>query len=198
MTDGFLTDLARPRPDPGGGAAAAFGARVALALLLKVVRLEHRRLADSPLGQNPGGRSLKEALELAESLQYLQTADVRAYERLSRARNEEESDLMAAVVEATDTPRRILAAAGQALALVEATGSICRRHLVSDLQVAAELLAGAGRGAGAIALANLPWLTDAEQRQEWRHRLQQGLARLEGQMAKTRVALAARLAGGCS
>ena len=41
--DSFLQELAQARPDPGGGAAAAFGARLGLALLEKVVQLEGGR-----------------------------------------------------------------------------------------------------------------------------------------------------------
>ncbi len=195
MSEEFLTALAQPRPDPGGGAAAAFGARVALALLLKVVHLEHRRPAAGQEGREPGERRLQEAKALAESLRHLQTADVRAYERLSRARNGDGDDLPAAVLEATDTPRRIAAVAAQALVLVAEAGRSCRPHLVADLQVAAQILAGAGRGAGAIARANLPWLAESAQRQAWRRRLQEVMARLEDQAAETEAVLRARLKG---
>jgi hypothetical protein len=43
MSPAFLTELARARPDPGGGAAAAYGARVGLALVAKVIHLELQR-----------------------------------------------------------------------------------------------------------------------------------------------------------
>ena len=48
MSASFLDQLARARPDPGGGAAAAFSAGVGLALLTKVIRLEK---------SGPGGAS---------------------------------------------------------------------------------------------------------------------------------------------
>ena len=43
MPPSFLEQLAQPRPDPGGGAAAAYGGMLALALLAKVVQLEAQR-----------------------------------------------------------------------------------------------------------------------------------------------------------
>ena len=43
MSASFLDQLARARPDPGGGAAAAYSAGVGLALLTKVIRLEKTR-----------------------------------------------------------------------------------------------------------------------------------------------------------
>ena len=43
MHDSFLEALARPEPVPGGGAAAAHGACVGLALLEKIVLVELRR-----------------------------------------------------------------------------------------------------------------------------------------------------------
>ncbi len=43
MSPDFLTELAQPRPDPGGGAAAAYSARVALGLITKLAKLEHKR-----------------------------------------------------------------------------------------------------------------------------------------------------------
>ncbi len=167
---------------------------MALALLLKVVRLEERRLAPLEQKENPGGDLLVATLTLAQDLEKLQIADVQAYERFSRARQRKAADLPAAVINATEIPHRIGRAALQALALVAAAGRHCRRHLVADLKVAAELLAGAGRGAVAIALANLPWLPAEESRQSWYRRLQEALAGLEHQTAATRAVLADRVA----
>jgi formiminotetrahydrofolate cyclodeaminase len=195
MTEDFLTELARPRPDPGGGAAAAFSARVAVALLSKVAHLEHRRRRGNQGGPGPEDERLAELERLAVHLRELQEADVRAYERLSRARAAGSEALLDAVAEATETPGRIIAAAVQGLALVAAAGRHCRRHLVADLKVAAELLAGAGRGAAAIALANLPLCPEAESQRTWQSRLQQALSGLEGQAARTHETLRARGGG---
>ena len=83
--DPFLQDLARPRPDPGGGAAAAYGANLGLALLEKVVRLEGRR-RPQPLGEAgfDWDTALARLRRLVETLVRLREEDVRAYVNLSR------------------------------------------------------------------------------------------------------------------
>lgn len=196
MSDGFLQDLSRPRPDPGGGAAAAFGARVGLALLLKVVRLEEQR----PSGRNPGPdfwpTQYQEVLELEARCDRLQEEDVQAYALLAESFRRGGKEREAAAFRATAIPHEIAVAAVQGLSLAAAVGSRCARHLLPDIQVAVELLAGAGRGAAAIARANLPWLATAGVRQEWQGKLQAVLGELEDVAAHTRSLLLARLREG--
>ena len=83
----FLKELAKAQPNPGGGAAAAFGARLGLALLEKVVCLEGQRPVN-PKGYQ--GLAWEETLarlrRLAELLRELQERDVQAYSRLTAAR----------------------------------------------------------------------------------------------------------------
>ena len=86
MSTSFLDELAQARPDPGGGAAAAYGAALGLALLEKVVRLEAKR----PQAGNPGGppweKTLGQVGQLAAALDRLRQEDVQAYLNLTRAR----------------------------------------------------------------------------------------------------------------
>jgi formiminotetrahydrofolate cyclodeaminase len=164
--DPFLKQLAQARSDPGGGAAAAYGAGLGLALLEKVVRLEGRRRP------NPEGvptRAWEEALTrlrlLAETLAHLRGEDVRAYFELTAARASGDAARLAdAVQEAVACPRQIAAQALEALKLLAWTGEHCQRHLVSDLLVAGEFLGAALRGALHIAAANLPLVTSGEDR----------------------------------
>ena len=155
--DPFLQELARPRPDPGGGAAAAYGANLGLALLEKVVRLEGRR---RPQPQGEAGLGWETALtrlrRLAETLVRLREEDVRAYFELTAARaSGDPARLAAAVAEAVDCPRRIMQQSREALELLAWAGERCQKHLVSDLLVAGEFLGAALRGASHIAGANL-------------------------------------------
>ncbi len=172
--DSFLQELARPRPDPGGGAAAAYGASLGLALLDKVLQLEERR----PEPQETPGLAWREArerlLRVSENLEQLRQAEVRAYFQLSAARAAgDPGRLAAAVQEAVDCPRRIMAQAGQALELLAWAGAQCQKHLISDLLVAGEFLAAAQRGAYYIAAANLPLVADLRARQDLARRLKQ-------------------------
>jgi len=152
----FLEELAQARPDPGGGAAAAYGATLGLALLEKVVRLE----ANRPPKDSPRGRweeTLTQLQELSRALSRLQEEDVQAYFNLVRAREAgNAADLAAALQEAVLCPLRIVQQAREGLALIAWAGNHCQRHLVADLLVAVEFLNAALMGAYHIACANLP------------------------------------------
>jgi formiminotetrahydrofolate cyclodeaminase len=167
----FLEELAKAQPNPGGGAAAAYGALVAAALLAKVVRLEVRRSRNSEAARLFWAERLDRVRLLSEELEHLKDADVRAYMNLARARRREGWDLTAALEEAIDCPRRIMAAALRALQEVAAAGEKCQPHLISDLQVACEFFGAALTGAYQIAAANLPLLALGELRREHAARL---------------------------
>jgi formiminotetrahydrofolate cyclodeaminase len=166
MSNSFLEELAQARPDPGGGAAAAYGAALGLALLEKVVRLELHR----PQTNNPQGHPWQEVLErvhrISEGLDQLREEDVRAYFHLTEARAEgRPQELLAAVREAVQCPVRVIQQAQEALTLLAWTGKNCKRHLVSDLLVACEFLGAALRGASHIAGANLHLAQNPRERQ---------------------------------
>lgn len=169
----FLSDLARPQPNPGGGAAAAHGALLALALLEKILRLEAGRPAvpDAPLQWEA---RLSDLQQLARALASLKEEDVRAYEKLAEARAAKKTgpELAAAVEIALAAPHRIMAQARQSLSLLYWAGVHCRRHLLSDLLVAGEFLSAALQGAGHIARANLPLLTPVPRREACRRELE--------------------------
>jgi methenyltetrahydrofolate cyclohydrolase len=180
MGNDFLSELAQARPDPGGGAAAAYGARVALALLLKVVRLELARGREAESCN--WGELLAQAQEADAALVRLQHEDVRAYFGLTQARAAgNPHGLAAAVGRAVEVPRSIMAQAGAALTILAAVGGGCKKHLVSDLLVACELLGGAFRGADHIAGANLPLIADVSGREA-----------LSAELARTRQAAEAQ------
>lgn len=167
MSPRFLEDLAQARPDPGGGAAAAYGAKVGLALLEKVVQLELKR----PHLENPHGASWDQTLtqlrQLRADFSRLQEQDVQAYMGLARCRGTGKpgSKLPVAVQEALEVPRQIMAQAHEALMLVAWAGTRGKKHLLADLLVAAEFLAAALQGAYHIACANLSLITEVEDRE---------------------------------
>lgn len=171
MGASFLEDLAKAQPDPGGGAAAAFGAALALALLLKVVSLELKRPENPRAARLFWEERLGRARLLQEDLEHLRQADVQAYRSLARALKVGSPELLQAAQEAIDCPRRIMEGAFQGLKEVAAVGDKCRKHLISDLQVAAEFFWAALAGARQIALANLPLLASPEARQDQANRL---------------------------
>jgi formiminotetrahydrofolate cyclodeaminase len=175
MSASFLDRLSQARPDPGGGAAAAYSAGIGLALLTKIIRLEKSR----PYNDEPHVKfwteKLAETRRLARIFNRLRQADVEAYLTMSQALSvrQQGSNLQRAVEEATRCPWQIMGQALVALDLVATAGAHCRHHLLCDLLVAIELLGGALQGAYHIAAANLPLIKTTTRRKEWAVRLSQ-------------------------
>ena len=193
MDSAFLKALAQARPDPGGGAAAAHSAALGLALLEKVVQLEHRR--QSP--EEESGSSWRDLLArvrlVAAGLQRLQAEDVEAYFQLTRARTQSDPGaLTAALEEAVACPLRIMQQVQEGLGLICRGGARCRPHLISDLLVACELLGAAFRGAHHIAGANLPLMGQGSRRAVWAANLTHTLAALESEFQQVQAALLSR------
>jgi formiminotetrahydrofolate cyclodeaminase len=194
MDSAFLQALAQARPDPGGGAAAAHSAALGLALLLKVVQLEHRR--QTP--ENDPGFSWHDLLArvrlVAAALLRLQAEDVAAYAQLARARTQGDPDKMAAALEeAVACPLRIMQQTQEGLAVMAQGGAGCAPHLVADLLVACELLGAAWRGAHHIARVNLPLMRQASRRAVWDEALTHTLEALEVEGELVRAGLIGRL-----
>jgi formiminotetrahydrofolate cyclodeaminase len=195
MDSAFLQALAQARPDPGGGAAAAHCAALALALLAKVVQLEHRRQTPENNPGIPWDNLLSQVRQVAASLQRLQEEDVEAYAQLARARTQGDPyKLAAALEEAVACPLRIMQQAQSGLALMAQGGAGCAPHLVADLLVACELLGAAFRGAHHIARANLPLMRQASRRAVWDEALTHTLEAIEAEWQLVRAGLIGRLA----
>ncbi len=193
MSASFLEELARAQPNPGGGAAAAYGATLALALLMKVVKLELKRPKNETATRLFWEKRLGQVRRLQEELEHLREADVQAYLNLARARRQGDLDLAPALEEAIDCPQRIMASVVRGLREVAETGERCQKHLISDLHVACEFLGAAFHGAYHIAAANLPLITSLEVRQNHAGNLD-GLADQGGlTLRAVRQLLAARI-----
>ena len=175
MNASFLDQLAQARPDPGGGAAAAYSAGVGLALLTKIIRLEKSRPYNDESQGKFWAEQLAETRRLTRIFHHLRQVDVEAYLTMAEALSvrQQGAALQRAVEEATRCPWQIMEQALVALDLVAAAGAHCRRHLLSDLLVATELLGGALQGAYHIAAANLSLIKAANRRKEWVGRLSQ-------------------------
>jgi len=193
MTHSFLKQLSQPRPDPGGGAAAAYGGMVALALLAKVVQLEAQRPGNQGQRQD-WQRKLAQIKQLTADLDRLREEDVRAYAQMvqMRASDARGQDWQEAVEYALEVPREIMVRAREALSLLAWAGARCKKHLVSDLQVAREFLLAALQGAFCIARANLPLVAEEERRQEFSRQLAEAETRGRQVFQEAGAALAAR------
>lgn len=183
MDSAFLEALAQARPDPGGGAAAAHGAALGLALLKKVVKLEQQRQESGKQGHFPWGDLLGRSRQVATAIGRLQNEDVQAYSNLTQARNSGDSKkLAAALEEALGCPLRIMQQAQEGLALISQAGARCEMHLLADLLVGCELLGAAFRGAHHIAHDNLLRMNASSRRAVWAENLTHTLMAAEAML----------------
>jgi formiminotetrahydrofolate cyclodeaminase len=196
MTSAFLKALALARPDPGGGAAAAHSAALAVALLEKVVRLEHQRRGPAKNPCLSWDDLLDQTGLLSAALLRLQEEDVQAYFALARALAAGDPEALApALEEAVACPLRIMQQAQEGLALTAQVGAACGLHLIADLLVACELLGAAFRGAHHIARANLPLMQQNFRRAVWAEELTLTVSAIEAELLQVRADLLRRQVG---
>jgi formiminotetrahydrofolate cyclodeaminase len=194
MDSAFLKALAQGRPDPGGGAAAAHSAALGLALLEKVLQLEHQRHNPEGVPGFPWGDLLARVRVVAAALLRLQEEDVRAYFKLTQARTSGDPvEMAAALEEALACPLRIMQQAQEGLGLIYRGGTRCKLHLISDLLAASELLGAAFRGAHHIARANLPRMRQDSRRAIWAADLTHTLSAGESEFQQAQAGLLGRL-----
>jgi formiminotetrahydrofolate cyclodeaminase len=195
MNSAFLKALALARPDPGGGAAAAHSAALGLALLEKVVRLEHQRQGPARNPGFPWDDLLARVSVVSAALLRLQEEDVQAYFSLAKALAAEDPEaLVPALEEAVACPLRIMQQAQDGLVLMAQVGAGCGVHLISDLLVACELLGAAFRGAHHIARANLPLMRQDFKRAVWIEELTLTVSAIEAELLQVRAELLRRQA----
>jgi formiminotetrahydrofolate cyclodeaminase len=181
MPDSFLVDLAKPQPDPGGGAAAAHGALIGLALLEKVFKLEYARIQPNNPAIKIWEMKRDELHRLHNCILSLREEDRRIFPRLIKAKESEgKSEALMRIIEDSITvPLRIMKGTIEGLSLVSWVGVRCKKILKADLWVAAELLEAALLGAFHIGQANLPLVqgipVTRDIEQELRQTLQEGM-----------------------
>ncbi len=180
MAPSFLEDLAEPRPDPGGGAAAAYGVSLGLALATKIALLEAGRERRRSSDDGRREEMVAGLAALKTEASRLQDEDCRAYRKLveASAPGHDRRQFLAAFEEAVLCPIRIARTAASGLALIAEIGSYCKRHLIPDLQVAAEFLGAAVEGSYRIAAANFTLADSPEGHESLRAELEAVL--LEG------------------
>jgi formiminotetrahydrofolate cyclodeaminase len=173
MLDSFIDALARPMPVPGGGAAAAHGACVGLALLEKIVQVEIQRSRDysGPEWKN----LLQEVKKSSTALLQLRDEDGKTYLRFAQAKTfgKGETEVLKALVQAIECPIKIMEEANEAINYVARAGMHCKDHLVSDLLVVCELLRATINGAHRIAQANLNLMQSHLARSDYQNKLEQ-------------------------
>lgn len=169
----FLDDLAARTPTPGGGSTSALAGALGAALgcMSAVFTTGNEKFA----AVEPQVRELLAQLEASRGqLAGLIQQDIQAYEAYSAARKlpretdaqkaARKSALAQAQELATAVPETIVAAAGDAQALVLKLAPLCNPNLAGDVAVAGYLLEAAARGAAIQVQCNLsgPQATPAD------------------------------------
>ncbi len=193
MHDAFLDQLAQPRPDPGGGAAAAHGGLLAVAIMEKIARLESRRTSRSD-SEATWKELIHTIRAYTKEFHVLRERDCAAFLKLAEARaaDRNESNLVGAWEEAVACPMLIMETAVGALRAVSTMGSSCGRHLLADLHVAAEFLAASFRAAFHIASSNIHLMVSDAREDRFSQGLSKLLTRAESELRSAQEQLRVR------
>jgi formiminotetrahydrofolate cyclodeaminase len=151
----FLAALAARQSTPGGGAAAAVAAALGCASGAMAARYTTgARWAD----RSAEAEALAAALDAAaSSFTTLADEDATAYAAVQTARKAGDAAAQsAAEAEAMAVPVRLLALCARQAEALAAFRPRCNPHLVSDVDTALHLLAGAARAAWRTLLVNRP------------------------------------------
>jgi formiminotetrahydrofolate cyclodeaminase len=166
MSDSFLTALAKPQPDPGGGAAAAHGALIGLALLEKIVVLEKARGKEQARSFQAWQKKEQALTAMFLRMKYLREADRKIYPKLVKAKRSKAPllTLNQVITESIAVPLEIMQEALKGFSLIAWVGTRCKKHLQGDVLVAGELLMAVLYGAFHIGSSNLPLIKEIRQK----------------------------------
>jgi formiminotetrahydrofolate cyclodeaminase len=169
--DRYLADAAAGQPTPGGGSASALAAAAgaAMACMAANFTVGRKKFAD----REPRVLELLDRLETArEALLGYVDDDVAAYAQVSAAygmpkkTDDEKAARRAAIQDALKlamaTPLRVFDVCADAIGVLDELADLANPNLISDVGVAAALLAGALDGAELNVAINLATLKDAD------------------------------------
>jgi len=194
--------LSTSDPIPGGGSASALAGAVGAALVRMVVALTIGRPAAAEHERELTDVATAAAICQSELLNLVEL-DAAAYDAVVRARrlpketdlerNARETQVAAAVREATRAPLQTASMAERVLGLAERVAPIGNRNAVSDVGVGALLAVAALRGAVLNVRINLPSVTDPALRDEAKTELDRMLDRLEDRERAVQAVVVERL-----
>ncbi|MBZ0167544.1 MAG: cyclodeaminase/cyclohydrolase family protein [Candidatus Omnitrophica bacterium] len=140
--DQYLSVLAKKEPTPGGGSAAALTAAMGAALLAMVTRYSlgkgHPKSVDNKLD-----RHLTKAESLRKRLTELVDLDAQAYQLVVQARGQSAAKQRAADAAAAKVPKEVGRLCFQAIQLAPYLVEKGNKYLLSDVEIAVEMLKSA-------------------------------------------------------
>jgi formiminotetrahydrofolate cyclodeaminase len=150
----YLDQLSRREPVPGGGSAAALSAALGLALISMVTNYSIGRKANTKAVEKrlAGILTISETIRLR--LLELTSLDSEAYLKIFAARSLDKKARQAAAKSARAVPQEVCKLCTKALRLTSYLAQKGNPYLISDVEVAIELLMSAFKGAKIMVRTN--------------------------------------------
>jgi len=143
----YLEQLSRREPVPGGGSAAALTGAMAVGLISMVTNYSIGRKANTKIVEKRLARILSQSEPIRLRLLELTSLDSEAYLKVSAARTLDQKAQQQAAKEARAVPQEICKLCYKALQLTPYLADKGNPYLISDVEVALELLMSAFNGA---------------------------------------------------
>jgi formiminotetrahydrofolate cyclodeaminase len=150
----YLDQLSRREPVPGGGSAAALTAALAAGLISMVANYSLKRKTNTKAVEQRLARILTQSESIRRRLLELTSLDSEAYLKVSAAGNLDLKAQKQAAKQALAVPREVCKLCHQAVLLTPFLADKGNPHLLSDVEVALELLMAAFSGARIMVRVN--------------------------------------------
>ena len=142
----YLEVLSARTPVPGGGSAAALSAGLGTALIAMVTSYSLKKGAPAKV-ERKLERTLKESERLRQRFLELVDLDAQAYLKVVKTRKASSAKRQAALAQAAAVPLEIARLCHEAIELTPFLVQKGNKHLISDVEVAMELLSAAFKSA---------------------------------------------------
>ena len=150
----YLDQLSRREPVPGGGSAAALTGAMAVGLISMVTNYSMGRKANTPAIEKRLAKILAQSEPIRLRLLELTSLDSEAYLKISAARTLDKKAQKQAAKEAKAVPQEICKLCYKAVQLTPYLADKGNPYLLSDVEVALELLMSAFYGARIMVRVN--------------------------------------------
>jgi len=150
----YLEQLSRREPVPGGGSTAAYTAAMAVGLISMVTNYSIGRKANTPAIEKKLAKILAQSELLRLRLLELTSLDSQAYLKVAAARSLDKKAQKQAAKEAKAVPVEICKLCYKALQLTPYLADKGNPYLISDVEVALELLMAAFNAARVMVRVN--------------------------------------------
>ena len=155
----YLDDLAAKKPVPGGGSAAALAGALGSALLSMACNFTLGK--DMYKDAEPKIReSLKQSERLRKRFLFLVDLDIRAYSKVFKSRRGNPDIYQKNLISASEVPLKICKLAIEGYSLCPLLRKIANKYLISDVDVAEELLKSCFKSAEFNVIINFPQIRD--------------------------------------